>query len=76
MSKGLAKTIGTHSGTFHCDEALGCFLLRRTKEFANATITRTRNEQVPANAGTRSYKAPAATYSPTREVQYHRRKRA
>ena len=23
--------IGTHSGTFHCDEALGCFLLRRTE---------------------------------------------
>jgi uncharacterized UPF0160 family protein len=23
--------IGTHDGTFHCDEALGCFLLQRTK---------------------------------------------
>ena len=22
--------IGTHDGTFHCDEALGCFMLRRT----------------------------------------------
>jgi len=21
--------IGTHSGTFHCDEALGCFLLQQ-----------------------------------------------
>ncbi len=22
--------IGTHDGTFHCDEALGCYMLRRT----------------------------------------------
>ncbi|QDZ23984.1 metal-dependent protein hydrolase [Chloropicon primus] len=43
------KTIGTHSGTFHCDEALGCFLLRRTKLFANAKVTRTRDEQVLQN---------------------------
>ena len=48
-SKGLmAKTIGTHSGTFHCDEALGCFLLRRTREYANATVTRTRDQEVLA----------------------------
>mmetsp|Transcript_6243 Transcript_6243/g.13100 ORF Transcript_6243/g.13100 Transcript_6243/m.13100 type:complete len:386 (+) Transcript_6243:74-1231(+) len=38
------KTIGTHSGTFHCDEALGCFLLRRTAQFRDSPVTRTRDE--------------------------------
>lgn len=38
--------IGTHDGTFHCDEALACFLLRRTKAFAGATITRSRDPAV------------------------------
>ena len=32
--------IGTHSGTFHCDEALGCYLLLQTKQFENAEIVR------------------------------------
>ncbi len=31
MAASNTKTIGTHSGTFHCDEALGCFLLHQTK---------------------------------------------
>jgi uncharacterized UPF0160 family protein len=39
-------TIGTHSGTFHCDEALGCFLLHQTKAFAGADIVRTRDPAV------------------------------
>lgn len=26
--------IGTHNGSFHCDEALGCALLRRTEASA------------------------------------------
>ncbi|KAI8981801.1 metal-dependent protein hydrolase [Mycotypha africana] len=37
------KTIGTHSGHFHCDEALAVSLLKRTKEFANANLVRTRD---------------------------------
>ena len=49
MGSKAVKTIGTHSGTFHCDEALGCFLLRRTKQFANATVTRSRDEQILQN---------------------------
>ena len=36
--------IGTHSGSFHCDEALGCFLLRQTDSFKDAEIVRTRDE--------------------------------
>lgn len=30
-AKRKANTIGTHSGTFHCDEALGCFLLHQVR---------------------------------------------
>ena len=42
----MAKKIGTHSGTFHCDEALGCFLLQQTSKFAGAEIIRTRDPAV------------------------------
>ena len=38
--------IGTHSGSFHCDEALGCFLLRQTNGYKDAEIVRTRDESV------------------------------
>ncbi|KAG7244802.1 hypothetical protein INR49_029821 [Caranx melampygus] len=37
------KKIGTHNGTFHCDEALACFLLRLLPEYKNAEIIRTRD---------------------------------
>jgi uncharacterized UPF0160 family protein len=30
------KVIGTHNGTFHCDEALAVFLLRQTATYAHA----------------------------------------
>ncbi|GJP85409.1 hypothetical protein CLOP_g15522 [Closterium sp. NIES-67] len=43
-----ARRIGTHSGTFHCDEAMGCFLLRRTEKFKDADVTRTRDEKTLA----------------------------
>lgn len=42
-------TIGTHSGTFHCDEALGCWMLRRTAAFAGAPVVRTRDADVLAS---------------------------
>ncbi|WVR06402.1 hypothetical protein IAU60_003433 [Kwoniella sp. DSM 27419] len=37
------KIIGTHSGTFHCDEALAVFMLRMTDEFKDADVVRTRD---------------------------------
>lgn len=37
------KKIGTHNGTFHCDEVLACFLLRQLPEYADAEIIRTRD---------------------------------
>ena len=38
--------IGTHSGTFHCDEALGCFLLKQMPQFKDADVVRTRDPKV------------------------------
>ncbi|EJU03082.1 GAMM1 protein [Dacryopinax primogenitus] len=38
----VAKAIGTHDGTFHCDEALAVYLLRQLPTYANASLTRTR----------------------------------
>ncbi|XP_011270216.1 hypothetical protein CAOG_08616 [Capsaspora owczarzaki ATCC 30864] len=39
-----------HDGTFHCDEALACFMLKLTDKFANADIVRTRVPAVLAEA--------------------------
>eukprot|EP00494_Astrolonche_serrata_P023949 UN24207 len=39
--------IGTHSGSFHCDEALACFMLKNhVKQFKNAEIVRSRDPDV------------------------------
>lgn len=38
--------MGTHSGSFHADEALGISLLRQTAEFKNADLTRTRDPKI------------------------------
>ena len=38
--------IGTHSGTFHCDEALGCFLLHQTPRFKGSEVVRSRDPAV------------------------------
>ncbi|KAG7281780.1 hypothetical protein CRUP_037061 [Coryphaenoides rupestris] len=35
--------IGTHNGTFHCDEVLACFMLRQLPEYKDAEIIRTRD---------------------------------
>ena len=40
--------IGTHSGSFHCDEALGCALLQKLDKFAGASIVRSRDPAVLA----------------------------
>ena len=37
--------IGTHDGSFHCDEALGCYLLKQTKQFREAEIVRSRDPE-------------------------------
>ena len=40
------KTIGTHNGTFHCDEVLACCMLKMLPEYSDAEIIRTRDENV------------------------------
>lgn len=37
--KGNLK-IGTHSGVFHCDEVLACFMLKQTSKYEDAEIIR------------------------------------
>ncbi|EHA8591637.1 UPF0160 protein [Cocos nucifera] len=32
------KRVGTHNGSFHCDEALGCFMIRLTNKFSGAEV--------------------------------------
>ncbi|KAL6758083.1 metal-dependent protein hydrolase [Haematococcus lacustris] len=46
MSKRPMVRIGTHSGSFHCDEALGCWLLHHTNDFKDAEIVRSRDPAV------------------------------
>uniref|UniRef100_A0A1A9X1M4 Uncharacterized protein n=1 Tax=Glossina brevipalpis TaxID=37001 RepID=A0A1A9X1M4_9MUSC len=36
-------TIGTHSGTFHADEVLACFMLKQLTEYESAKILRSRD---------------------------------
>ncbi|CAN1254717.1 MYG1 protein [Linum perenne] len=45
-NNGLVKRVGTHNGSFHCDEALGCFMIRLTNKYADSEIVRTRDSQV------------------------------
>lgn len=42
-SKRPCIRIGTHNGTFHCDEALACFMLKQLPEYKDASIVRTRD---------------------------------
>lgn len=42
----ILKRIGTHSGVFHCDEALACFMLKQLPDYEDAEIIRTRNSDV------------------------------
>ena len=42
----VPKTIGTHNGTFHCDEALACYMLKLLPEYSDARITRTRDPEL------------------------------
>uniref|UniRef100_A0A8C1BJJ1 Uncharacterized protein n=1 Tax=Cyprinus carpio carpio TaxID=630221 RepID=A0A8C1BJJ1_CYPCA len=39
----MKMKIGTHNGTFHCDEVLACFLLRQLPEYKDAEILRSRD---------------------------------
>ncbi|KAI4468361.1 metal dependent hydrolase - related [Holotrichia oblita] len=45
----VLKRIGTHSGGFHCDEALACFMLKQLPEYEDAEIIRTRNSDLSSD---------------------------
>jgi Uncharacterised protein family (UPF0160) len=34
--RSVLKVIGTHNGTFHCDEALAVYMLRLTESYRDA----------------------------------------
>lgn len=38
--------IGTHSGVFHCDDALACFMLKCLPRYKEAQIIRSRDESI------------------------------
>ncbi|XP_076184049.1 MYG1 exonuclease isoform X2 [Ptiloglossa arizonensis] len=38
--------IGTHDGTFHCDEALACFMLKLLPRYKDAVVVRTRDQNI------------------------------
>lgn len=38
--------IGTHNGTFHCDDALACWMLKQLPEFRDAKIIRSRKPEL------------------------------
>ena len=38
--------IGTHNGTFHCDEVFACYMLKTLPEYKEAEIVRSRDPQV------------------------------
>ncbi|CAO3676603.1 unnamed protein product [Rhizopus stolonifer] len=44
-----SKSIGTHNGFFHCDEALAVYLLRHTQKFKEAQLIRTRDLSLLSN---------------------------
>ena len=46
MKRTMAKLIGTHSGSFHCDEALAIAMLRRLPQFEGATVLRSRDNSL------------------------------
>ena len=41
----MSTTIGTHSGAFQADEALGVHLLRLLPAYKNAPVTRSRDSE-------------------------------
>lgn len=42
----MAYTIGTHSGNFQCDDALGIWMLRQLPKFKQANLIRSRDQDV------------------------------
>uniref|UniRef100_A0A804I2H4 Metal-dependent protein hydrolase n=1 Tax=Musa acuminata subsp. malaccensis TaxID=214687 RepID=A0A804I2H4_MUSAM len=67
-----SKRVGTHNGSFHCDEALGCFMIRLTSKFSGAEIVRTRDPQQLENLD--AVLDAGGVYDPTQERYDHHQK--
>ncbi|KAJ1159934.1 hypothetical protein NDU88_000438 [Pleurodeles waltl] len=46
QDEAMPSRIGTHNGSFHCDEALACYLLRTLPQYRDAEIVRTRDPKI------------------------------
>lgn len=46
MSSVNVPVIGTHSGVFHCDEILACFMLQQLPKYKDARIIRSRDDAI------------------------------
>ncbi|KAF6147517.1 hypothetical protein GIB67_014656 [Kingdonia uniflora] len=68
----MEKQVGTHNGSFHCDEALGCFMIRLTNKFFEAEIVRTRESQVLETLD--AVLDVGGVYDPTRDRFDHHQK--
>ncbi|WCJ26612.1 MYG1 exonuclease [Euphorbia peplus] len=66
------KRVGTHNGSFHCDEALGCFMIRLTNKYYNAEIVRSRDPQVLEAMD--AVLDVGGVYDPTRDRYDHHQK--
>lgn len=44
--RSAAKVIGTHSGSFHCDECLAVHMLKQLPDYKNAKVIRSRDPKV------------------------------
>ncbi|KAA3454844.1 protein-like isoform X1 [Gossypium australe] len=67
-----SKRVGTHSGSFHCDEALGCFMICLTTRFSNSEIVRTRDPKVLE--GFDAVLDVGGVYDPSRDRYDHHQK--
>jgi Uncharacterised protein family (UPF0160) len=64
--------IGTHSGTFHCDEALACGMLKTLPQWRDAAIVRTRDPEQLAKCDI--VVDVGGTYDPaTRRLDHHQK---
>lgn len=41
----LSAKIGTHNGSFHCDEVLACFFLKQLPQYHDSEIVRSRDPE-------------------------------
>lgn len=68
--------IGTHNGSFHCDEALGCALLRRTEASDRRFRRAATSQHPPAHIISAQLMLHASSHSPLSRFHSHRQPRA